>query len=254
LRCLGEAAFDLALLDDQFPDMDGWLLSELIRFDDDWNEMRVMLMSTANLQGNDGTTAVDGCLVKPVVPEVLLDEVAALLGVIEGPRRARMPIAQMAAQPKDGIAPRPVERQSECAPAHDAEFRVLLAEDNLVNQEVAVRMLSQLGCRIDVAANGVEALEMWRHADYDMIFMDCQMPELDGLEASRRIRQEEAQRAGRRTPIVAMTANAMRQDRSDCLAAGMDDYLSKPVSQDDLKLILAERATAESAGRGSVPV
>jgi CheY-like chemotaxis protein len=145
LRCLGEAAFDLALLDDQFPDMDGWLLSELIRFDDDWNEMRVMLMSTANLQGNDGTTAVDGCLVKPVVPEVLLDEVAALLGVIEGPRRARMPIAQMAAQPKDGIAPRPVERQSECAPAHDAEFRVLLAEDNLVNQEVAVRMLSQLG-------------------------------------------------------------------------------------------------------------
>jgi CheY-like chemotaxis protein len=130
--------------------------------------------------------------------------------------------------------------------------RALLAEDNVVNQKVAVRMLEKLGCRIDIAGDGAEAVEMWRHFDYDVVFMDCQMPKLDGLEATRRIREEE-RRAGRApVVIIAMTANALDQDRVDCIAAGMNDYLSKPVSQEDLDVMLTRwvrPAQGESADR-----
>ena len=90
-------------------------------------------------------------------------------------------------------------------------------------------MLEKLGCRVDVAANGREAVEMWEQFPYSMIFMDCQMPELDGLSATEEIRQREATLDRHRTPIVAMTANAMAKDKDDCLAAGMDDYASKPI-------------------------
>jgi CheY-like chemotaxis protein len=124
--------------------------------------------------------------------------------------------------------------------------RILLAEDNVVNQKVAVRMLEKLGCSIDVAVDGAEAVEMWRHFAYDLIFMDCQMPELDGLAATREIRADELAGARSRTPIVAMTANAMHQDRSDCLDAGMDDYLSKPVSFEELQGMLARWIRLES--------
>jgi CheY-like chemotaxis protein len=87
--------------------------------------------------------------------------------------------------------------------------------------------------------NGAEAVDMWRHFDYDAVFMDCQMPELDGLEAAQEIRRQETSLGRPRTPIIAMTANAMHQDRSDCLAAGMDDYLAKPVRGEDLAAMLA---------------
>ena len=131
------------------------------------------------------------------------------------------------------------------APYGGGARRVLLAEDNAINQKVAVRMLEKLGYRIDVAADGEEAVDLWRHFDYAAVVMDCQMPRLDGLEASRRIRDLEREQGRPRTPIIAMTANAMHQDRSDCLAAGMDDYLAKPVRQDDLAATLGRWLPAE---------
>jgi CheY-like chemotaxis protein/HPt (histidine-containing phosphotransfer) domain-containing protein len=110
---------------------------------------------------------------------------------------------------------------------------VLVVDDNATNQKVAVRMLENLGHRADVAADGAEAVEAWARVPYDLILMDCRMPVMDGYEATQAIRTAEA--AGRRTPIVAMTASAMAEDRQRCLDAGMDDFLSKPVQQSDVR-------------------
>ena len=106
-------------------------------------------------------------------------------------------------------------------------LRILLAEDNVVNQKLALRLLTQMGYRADVASNGLEAVESVQRQAYDVVLMDVQMPELDGLDATRRIC--ELAPAGERPRIVAMTANAMQGDREMCLAAGMDDYLTKPI-------------------------
>ena len=118
---------------------------------------------------------------------------------------------------------------------------MLLAEDNAVNQRVAVRMLERLGCRVDVAGNGLEALDLSSRLPYDIIFLDCQMPELDGYGAARAIRKREA--GGPRVPIIALTANAMDGDREECLAAGMDDYLTKPVAMASLASALQRHTT-----------
>ena len=111
-------------------------------------------------------------------------------------------------------------------------LRILLAEDNVVNQKLALRLLQQMGYRADVASNGIEAIECIERQRYDVVLMDVQMPEMDGLEASRRI--VERWPDGDRPRIVAMTANAMQGDREECLAAGMDDYVTKPIRVDAL--------------------
>jgi CheY-like chemotaxis protein len=111
-------------------------------------------------------------------------------------------------------------------------LRILLAEDNVVNQKLALRILQQMGYRADLASNGIEAVESVERQTYDVILMDVQMPEMDGLEASRRITAKWS--AGERPRIVAMTANAMQGDREMCIAAGMDDYLTKPIRVETL--------------------
>ena len=134
------------------------------------------------------------------------------------------------------------------ATASSPGCRVLLAEDNAVNQRVAVRMLERLGCRVDVAGNGLEAIDLSGRLPYDIIFLDCQMPELDGYGAARAIRKREA--GGPRVPIIALTANAMDGDREECLAAGMDDYLSKPVVMASLASALQRYTTdGRTSGR-----
>jgi len=119
-------------------------------------------------------------------------------------------------------------------------YRVLVAEDNTINQKVALRMLEKLGCHVDVVANGAEAVRMVERLSYDLIFMDCQMPEMDGYQATASIRRLDGAKA--RTPIVAMTAHAMQGDREKCLKSGMDDYMAKPVQMVTIQAALEKWA------------
>ena len=144
----------------------------------------------------------------------------------------------LSGQSTDVLHARPGEHIEACtAHEHDAEGPLaLVVEDNPVNQRIAIKMVTRLGFRVHTAENGIEAMRKVKTRRYDVILMDCQMPEMDGYDATRAIRDMEAALA--RTPIIAVTANAMPSDRDRCLAAGMDDFLSKPLTMAALQLVL----------------
>jgi CheY-like chemotaxis protein len=166
-------------------------------------------------------------LAKPLRQSQFFDTLVTLLALDAAPRRVASP-------PKPRI-------DAEMASRHS--LRILLAEDNVVNQKLALRLLQQMGYRADLASNGVEAIECVARQTYDVVLMDVQMPEMDGLEASRRITARWP--AGQRPRIIAMTANAMQGDRELCLAAGMDDYVSKPIRVDELVAALMSVPTRQ---------
>ncbi len=219
-----EAPFDVAILDYLLPDTDGSQLAAAIR--QVYPTLPLILISSIGKPINDGLFYAQ--LSKPVQPQVLYDTLCAALGV----------------------APTGVEgAKADATPDRPAPLRILLAEDNPVNQRVALLMLEKIGYEATVVNNGLEALEALSQADYDLVLLDVQMPELDGLETARRIRQRWPSGTGPR--LVAMTANAMQGDRELCLAAGMDDYLAKPVRKADLvritRSVLAERDAPQPA-------
>jgi signal transduction histidine kinase/DNA-binding response OmpR family regulator len=205
----GEDPFDVAIVDMMMPGMDGATLTAEIRADARLRDTVVILLTSAG-QSEVPVPGLDAELIKPVRPSQLFDALHSLLT-----RRAALATRPVAAdQPASGHAARP-------------SARILVVEDNAANLKVAVRMVERLGYRADVAANGREAVSALDGVRYDAVLMDCQMPEMDGYDATRKIRMNEP--AGRRVPIIAMTAAALPRDRDRCLAAGMDDYISKPV-------------------------
>jgi len=207
--------FDAAILDMQMPDMDGLTLAAEIRRLRSGKELPLVLLSSMGRQ-DDPTGLFAANLTKPVKPSQLLDALAQLFWSGRENEAAH------------AVSPQPVT-----APAVARAEQILLAEDNAVNQKVAVHLLRNLGFRADVVANGLEVLEAVRRQPYDVILMDVQMPEMDGLEAARRLVQTRPDPRDRPW-IIALTANAMQGDREACLAAGMDDYISKPIKSPEL--------------------
>ncbi len=201
---------DLAILDMHMPGLDGAMLARAIR-DAGHTLPLVLFSSLGRKEAADGLFAAT--LAKPLHQSQLFDTLVSLLASDAAPRAGAAPTAK----------PRIDAGMAERHP-----LRILLAEDNVVNQKLALRLLQQMGYRADIAANGIEAIECCARQPYDVVLMDVQMPEMDGLEATRRIVARWPE-AARRPRIVAMTANAMQGDREACLAAGMDDYVTKPI-------------------------
>jgi len=227
----------IAVIDATLPETDGLALAQALAETEGFRNTRVVLLAglaeraIAQAARDAGVAAV---LSKPVRHQPLHAAIRVALGLeLRGTERA-----QLLADPGTA-APRPRSRA-----------RILLAEDNPVNQKLAVKMLERLGHHVDVVGDGREAVTAARGFPYDLIFMDCQMPELDGYAAAGQIRQIEGE--ARRTPIVAMTANAMQGDRERCLEAGMDDYLSKPVRTQELSAILGRWLGWEASAEAGV--
>jgi two-component system sensor histidine kinase/response regulator len=216
--------FKIVLSDVNMPEVDGFEFASWIRDDASLAGTQIVMLTSAGRPGDADRRAslkIAGNLLKPVKQSELFDAMVTALGVNAADDEHRTAIA------------------GETQPQRFEGLRVLLAEDNAVNQKLALGVLGKLGCHVTIAENGQQAVAIWDSQPFDVVLMDVQMPELDGMAATGAIRKRE-EFTGRHTPIVAMTAHAMTGDRDRCLAAGMDDYLSKPVRIRQLSEKLSE--------------
>jgi two-component system sensor histidine kinase/response regulator len=216
--------------------MDGATLAARIKSDPGLQDVVFIMLSSIGdwreVKGMEGSS-VDACLVKPVRQNRLVRT------LVETWTKKRQPAAQTSAPALVALH----HTVSEQFAPSDA--RVLVVEDNPVNQRVALRMLQRLGVRADVASSGVEALELLRSLPYDFVFMDCQMPEMDGYETTSHIRRMEGPNGG--VTVIALTADAMLGCRERCLEAGMDGFLAKPVQLNDFANVLKERLVTQAS-------
>jgi CheY-like chemotaxis protein len=226
--------YDLVVLDHQPPELDGIAIAYAIQAAPALTALPMVLLTSLGHRGQSTTAQRAGIaayLTKPIRQSQLYDCLVTVLGRTTG----------------SALSSRVTPHGLTEVQAH---VKVLVVEDHVTNQIVAVKLLEQQGCRVDVASNGREAVEATSHISYDCIFMDCQMPEMDGFAATAAIRQREAA-TGQQVPIIAMTANAIQGDRERCLEAGMTDYVSKPFTPQQLAGML-QKWTSRSAGQVSV--
>jgi len=235
---LSDQPFQLAILDHQMPGMDGLQLAHRLRLAESAHDLPLILLaSTGHLSSATAAEAgISVALTKPARQSDLYDAILeALSPSASGP----------------GERPPPAPAAPRVGQAGGTPIRVLVVEDNYLNQTVALGTLEALGYQADVAANGLDALQALERERYALVLMDCQMPEMDGYEVTAEIRRREA--GVRHMPIIAMTANAMAGDREACLAAGMDDYISKPIDRKRLEDLLARWASAAPDASDGVP-
>jgi len=221
--------FKLALIDQVMPDMDGFTLARNIKKAPALRNTMIILLTPTGLSGEAARCRKQGiasCLTKPVKPSSLLEVIMLNLGASSKKEEVQKPAIT-----------RPERKTAK------ANYRLLLAEDNLINQKIAVHLLKKQGHHVTVANNGVEVLASLEQSSFDLVLMDVQMPEMDGFEATGSIRRKE-QVSGSHLPIIAMTAHAMKGDRERCLEAGMDEYISKPLKIEDL-LEIMDRVMSE---------
>ncbi len=223
----------VALVDETMPVTDGFTLARVIKGDPTLAPTRLILLAEPGHRSIGGRTMAAGIAAYLRKPIHQADLRATLVRLASG-------------DPVIVSAPAAVEAPEDTALVGT---RILVAEDNTVNARIAATVLTRFGATVDIAADGLEAMEATRQRTYDAILMDCQMPEVDGFEATRQIRRLEAGGLQRRTPIIAMTANAMAGDRERCLEAGMDDYLAKPVRPAELRATLARHLRRARADR-----
>jgi CheY-like chemotaxis protein len=227
-----ENPFQLAIVDLHMADMDGLSLAHAIRASPRAALIRVVLLiSLGEVMSGEASQCSDACLVKPVKQSSLFDSLARVM--------TDHSTASAAVAGKD----RPIPGPQPCQ-----DVRILLAEDNPVNRFVAIAQLKQLGYRADDASNGLEVLELLRQTPYEIILMDCQMPEMDGFEAARQIRADGSHPS--RPYIIALTAHATRVAVEKCFEAGMNDYVSKPVKFSAFAAVLAKGVSALSGQAG----
>jgi PAS domain S-box-containing protein len=227
--------YQLILTDMHMPDMDGFGLVEQIRKSPELATATIMMLTSAGHRGDAARCeelGVAAYLLKPVRQSELREAVARVLG----------------ARPHEGAIPLITRFSLQDAREPDAYLSVLLAEDNLVNQRLAVRLLEKRGHRVVVAGTGVEALSALEKERFDLVLMDVQMPEMDGLEATAAIREKEKS-TGAHQAVVALTAHAMKGDREKCLAGGMDGYLTKPIRPNELDQLLEIYVARHAEGR-----
>ena len=228
LKILEESEpFDIAILDYQMPQMDGITLSRAIRDIDKNTSLPIVILTSLGRKEEESTLRelnIAKFLHKPTKQTVLFETILAVFGLLQ--------FLEVREEKS---------RQINRDLGSKYPLKILLAEDNLVNQKVAVKIFEKLGYRIEVAGNGYEVLEAIENIKYDIIFMDVHMPDMDGLDASREINKLYG--TENRPKIIAMTANAMQGDREECIAAGMDDYASKPIRIDVLQEIVERWGT-----------
>jgi CheY-like chemotaxis protein len=218
-------AFDVSIIDMQIPGMDGVMFGLEVRKRGRSEKLPMILLSSVGMRNDIPEGLFVSCLTKPAKASQIFDAITGIFPLEEDQPKSKRPPDPTVAAPAAVLA------RSE---------RILLAEDNVVNQRVALQMLTRLGYCADVAVNGAEALSAVHRQRYDIVLMDVQMPEMDGLESTKRIVKEFPTRTDRPW-IIALTANAMQGDRELCLHAGMDDYISKPLRLTELASAL-ERA------------
>ena len=234
--------YQLAILDMQMPDLDGEMLGALIKADPLLKELKLIMLTSLNQQGGISRVKELGFefyLVKPVKQSRLLDVLVEVVSI----------------DTKSEIFRSAPLIQENDLPLKASKLKILIAEDNPINQKVVLHQLRSFGYDADVVGNGREVLNLLECIHYDIILMDCQMPEMDGYETTRVIRQLDSEKS--KIVIMAMTANAMKEDRDRCIDCGMDDYLSKPIRKEDVAQKLADwekKIFAQNVIAASAPI